>query len=122
MARQAGAEAAGAASAGEAAAGAGEAAAGRVAPGDRRLRALFALVGAALCLAVAAAVFAALGWPKRFFPDVMLRRRFLASGLALIFGGVYVVSATGTYTAESQRRLSPAPGQYVACGRGCWDA
>ena len=81
-----------------------------------------ALVGAAVCLAVAAAVFAALGWPKRFFPDVMLRRRFLASGLALIFGGVYVVSATGAYTAESQRRLSPAPGQYVACGRGCWDA
>ena len=46
-----------------------------------------ALVGAAVCLAVAAAVFAALGWPKRFFPDVMLRRRFLGSGLALGFGG-----------------------------------
>ena len=81
-----------------------------------------ALVGAAVCLAVAAAVFAALGWPKRFFPDVMLRRRFLASGLALIFGGVYVVSATGAFTSESGRQLSPAPGQYVACGRGCWDA
>ena len=78
-----------------------------------------ALVGAALCLAVAAAVFAALGWPKRFFPDVMLRRRFLASGLALIFGGVYVISTAGAYTAESERRSS---GQYVACGRGCWDA
>ena len=78
-----------------------------------------ALVGAAVCLAVAAAVFAALGWPKRFFPDVMLRRRFLASGLALIFGGVYVVSTSGAFTVESERRLS---GQYVACGRGCWDA
>ena len=78
-----------------------------------------ALVGAALCLAVAAAVFAALGWPKRFFPDVMLRRRFLASGLALIFGGVYVISTAGAYTAESERRSA---GPYVACGRGCWDA
>ena len=78
-----------------------------------------ALVGSALCLAVAAAVFAALGWPKRFFPDVMLRRRFLGSGLALVFGGVCVVSTAGAYTAESERRSS---GRYVACGRGCWDA
>ena len=78
-----------------------------------------ALVGSALCLAVAAAVFAALGWPKRFFPDVMLRRRFLGSGLALVFGGVCVVSTAGAYTAESERRST---GPYVACGRGCWDA
>ena len=78
-----------------------------------------ALVGAALCLAVAAAVFAALGWPKRFFPDVMLRRRFLGSGLALVLGGVVAVSTAGAFTAESERRSS---GPYVACGRGCWDA
>jgi hypothetical protein len=83
-----------------------------------------ALVGSALCLAVAAAVFAALGWPKRFFPDVMLRRRFLGSGLALVFGGVVAVSTAGAYTAESERRSS---GRYVACGRGLcgnqiWDA
>ena len=78
-----------------------------------------ALVGAALCLAVAAAVFAALGWPKRFFPDVMLRRRFLVSGLALVVGGVVAVSTAGAFTAESERRSS---GPYVACGRGCWDA
>ena len=78
-----------------------------------------ALVGSALCLAVAAAVFAALGWPKRFFPDVMLRRRFLGSGLALVFGGVVAVSTAGAYTAESERRSA---GPYVACGRGCWDA
>ena len=78
-----------------------------------------ALVGSALCLAMAAAVFAAHGWPKRFFPDVMLRRRFLGSGLALVLGGVVAVSTAGAFTSESERRLS---GQYVACGRGCWDA
>ena len=78
-----------------------------------------ARVGAAICLVVAAAVFAALGWPKRFFPDVMLRRRFLGSGLALVLGGVCVVSTAGAFTTESERRSS---GQYVACGRGCWDA
>ena len=85
-----------------------------------------ARAGAALCLAVAAAVMVLLNMPgRRVCPGRWwtLERNFMACGWALFASGVVALGTASNFVHENKRRFpGDGLGNDDECGRGCADA
>ena len=84
-----------------------------------------ARAGAALCLAVAAAVMVLLNLNRRVCPGRWwtLERNFMACGWALFAGGVVALGTASNFVHENKRRFpGDGLGNDDECGRGCADA